>query len=734
MWGNNDTHKLPAGWFNLLLMAGMLAVCLFRVSDPLFLFGILSALLLLWEWSKNMLPFSWMDKMVAGILLYQILGIFLSVEPVSGFLAAKTLFLSAIFYFLLRTKFRSLPKIETFLFVFCILIALLCGVAFITFLLFRSGCAYAELPCLYDFRYLYKPLGYLSNVWGTLLTGFTGIVLLAVHLDGSKKHFGFYLFLLPLLMWNIAVSFSRGVYISFAVLLLLYLAFLAFSRISKAQKKGIWAALLLPLLISGFIHRQDVFKTLQLNKTLSQQRSIEGRIEAMSYSYELLRASPFTGTGAGTYSQVINEYRYEDDNSSFTNFAPNGYTQLLVEQGILGFTAWGALFATVFVAVFKKRKDSSIAVVTGIVLAAVLIREATFPVLLESGGLQLSIFTVLAIFQNTLPDRKPRQMSKYFRYFPVAALSAALLICAYSIYYSMNEQNNQRALSAMEAGKPEEAEKYISKTSERTPYLINRSLIYQALYKSTRDTSLLNSAESCLRKAALKNPHDVMISYYLSSVLREKGDKEQAISILAELAQKFPNKSLYQLAAFDVLYQRGEPEQALPRLAQAVELSPALLDSPYLKNILSKDSSLSELLKINLIHDISAEKSAKKSAEKFTVDPIFLARSGKILLSFAREAEAEQRLEKAILLLPNLAYPYYYLSRIKNSQNHSKQSKIYLKQFVLLYFNILSKDMIDRTIYSGKIEKLLSSKNYFTDNSYTAKFQSWYHTVIIMNQ
>jgi tetratricopeptide (TPR) repeat protein len=204
---------------------------------------------------------------------------------------------------------------------------------------------------------------------------------------------------------------------------------------------------------------------------------------------------------------------------------------------------------------------------------------------------------------------------------------------------------------------------------------------------------------------------------------------------LSELAYfgehlQFPNKSLYQLAAFDMLYQRGEPEQALPRLAQAVKLSPALLDSPYLKNILSKDSSLSESLKSNLLHDISAEKSAEQSA----VDPIFLARSGKILLSFARKEEAEQRLEKAILLLPNLAYPYYYLSRIKNSQNHSKQSKIYLKQFVLLYFNALSKDMIDRTIYSGEIEKLLSSKNHFTDNSYTAKFQSWYHTVSIMNQ
>ncbi|MDR0507250.1 MAG: O-antigen ligase family protein, partial [Dysgonamonadaceae bacterium] len=717
----HDAHKLQAGWFDLLFIGGLVAIILFRVNEPMFLFGVLSALFLLWKWKKNPVPFTWVDKSIIVILIYQILNIFFSVEPLSGFFAIKTLVFSIIFYFLLRTGINRSPKIETFLFVFCFLIALLCCVALITFLLFRATCVYVEFTELYDFRYLYKPLGYLSNVWGTLLVGFTGIVLLALHLDNQKKtHFYFYLVLFSLLLWNIVVSFSRGVYISTAVLLVLYLVFLISSSISKMQKRGILIALLFPLLISGFINKQDVIKTLQFNKTLSQQRSIENRVENMSFSYELLKENPLTGTGAGTYSLVINEYRYEDDNNSFTNFAPNGYTQLLIEQGVLGFIFWGLLFVIVFITIFKKRKDSQVAIITGIIFVAVLMREATFPVLLESGGFQLLIFTVLAISQNMLSCKETHKTSKYIRYFPVTTLGIAILICTYSIHCTIDEDNNQKALYAMNTGKLEEAEKYISKTSERTPYLINRSLICKELYKNTQDTSFLNKAENYLRKAALKNPYDMMINFYQAFILREKGEKKQALAILTELTQKFSNKSLYRLAVFDILYQDGEPERAIPHLAQAVELSPDLLSSSYLQDILMKDKLLSESLKNDLLHTALIEKTVS--------DPVLLAKSAKILLSFGFEKEAKSYLEKAIKQLPNLIYPYYYLCMIETKQHNSEQSMIYLKKFVFLYSSILSKDIIDKTVNSGEIAKLLSNRRYFTDNSYMAKFQTWYRS------
>jgi O-antigen ligase len=724
---NNETYKLPSGWLELLFLTGIAFIGLCQIHDPLFLFGILSALFLFWKGRKSSFQFSGIDLFLILLYLYQIVNLFFSANPVSGFFAIKTFTFSIIFYFLLRICLNSIPKIKKFLSVICFLIAVLCLVALITFLLFRSTCAYVEFNNLYDFRYLYRPIGYLSNVWGSLLIGFTGITLLSLHGGNSKKtKFFFLLLLLALLSVNMLVSFSRGIYMAFAVLLLLYLLFLVFSNTSRTLKMGILAALILPLGIAGLIQKQEVVKTLQFNQSLSQQRSIAGRVDAMSFSYELLKKSPLTGAGAGTYSQVINEYKYEDDDNSFTNFAPNGYTQLLVEQGIFGLVLWGIFFVSVFITIFKKRKNSPAAFITAIILFTVLIREATFPVLLESAGLQLLIFSILVVFQNTLPNKEEDQSSKYSRYFPATIACITLLIGAYSVYFMTDDHNNRKALSAIEAGNGEAAEKFICKTTERTPYLINRSLILSELYKNTGDTLYLNRAENCLQKAKLKNPHDGMIRYYLASVWQKKGNQEAALSILTELTQKFPNKSLYQLSIFNLLYNSRQQEKAFPYLLQAVKLSPGLLDNSYIKDVLSTDSITNESLKNSLLQDISLEKS--------TEDPVRLAKSGKIFLSFGLEKEAKECLEKAVLLLPNLIYPRYYLSKIEMSQNNPRQSMVYMKQFIYLYSGSLSKDGIDKIAYSNEIEKLVIAKKDFIDNSYPAKFQTWYHSSTILKQ
>jgi hypothetical protein len=62
------------------------------------------------------------------------------------------------------------------------------------------------------------------------------------------------------------------------------------------------------------------------------------------------------------------------------------------------------------------------------------------------------------------------------------------------------------------------------------------------------------------------------------------------------------------------------------------------------------------------------------------------------------------------------------------TRNNPEQSIIYLKQFVFLSSNSLSKEMIDKTIRSGKTEKSFMAGKNFTDNSYTTKFRTWYHS------
>lgn len=722
MLGNSETYRLPDGWLDLLFMGGLAAVTLFGVRDPLFLFGALSALLLLWRWRKNPQPFSWIDKAIAGILLYQMLHIFFSIAPTSGFFATKTFLFSVLFYFLLRTGLSSLPKIESFLLVCCILIVLLCTVALVTFLLFRSTCAHVGFSGLYDFRHLYRPFGYLSNVWGSLLIGFAGIVLSSLHLTrrGGARFF-FILLTLALLLWNMVVSFSRGVYLSFGVLLFLYVIFLIFSKIALRRKVCILVALTIPLLAAGFMHRDDVVKTLRFNRLLSQQRSISSRVEAMSFSHELFKKSPLTGYGAGTYPQVINEYRYENDHNSFTSFAPNGYTQLLTEQGLTGAALWGILFVALSAAIFRRRKATPLAALTGIVLVAMLIREATFPVFGGTGGAQLLFFILPAALQHTLPAAENRSGAKRARYFPVAMLGIVALFCAYSACCTAAEQNNRKALLSIETGDVEAAEKYIGKTPESTPYLINRSVIYRKLYGKTKDPLYLHRAEKCLHQAAEKNPCDPMIACYRAGVVRAKGEHDAALRILTELTEKFPNKSHYQLATFDMLYGSNRQENALKYLLQAVKLSPGLLDGAYLKNILLGDSTLSESLRSALWQDVANGMPAK--------DPVLLAKNGKISLALGHEKEAKQYLREAVSLLPNLIFPHYCLYKIETNQDSSSLKGLtYLKQFVFLSSGTISKVMVDKAVLSGKIEELFVANQGISDNSYATKFQTWYQS------
>jgi O-antigen ligase len=722
---DKEIHKLPFGWVDLFFLTGIAFVGLCQMKDPLFLFGILSAVFLFWKREKGYFRFSVPDQLLILLWLHEIINLFFSVEPLSVFFAAKMFTFSVIFYFLIRVCLNNKSKIIAFLSVICFLIFVLCLVALITFLLFRSTCAYIELGNLYDFRYLYKPLGYLSNVWGSLLIGFIGIVFFSLHYCSlNKTKFFFLTLLLALLFWNIIISFSRGVYIAFAFLFFSYLLFLVFSDISRRQKIWMIAVLVFPIVLAGTVHKQDVVRTLQFNQSLSQQRSISGRIDAMSFTFPLLKESLAIGTGAGTYSQVINEYRYEDDEIGFTNFAPNGYTQLLVEQGILGLILWGIFFVAIFVTVFKERKGSSISIIVGITLVSVLIREATFPALLGCTGFQMSIFIILAIFQNNIlkKEKKENMGQRNGQYFSIIIFFITFSIGAYSVYFMIDDQNNRKALSATEVGNWETAEKFISKTTERTPYLINRSLIFIKLYEKTGDTLYLNRAENCLQKALLKNPRDKMIYYYRALVLRKKGNREASLSILTDLAQKFSNRSLYQLSVFDWLYEEEKTENALPYLLQAVKLSPSLLDSPYLNNILGKDSLINHSLKNGLLQYSSLKENLN--------DPIFLARSGKIFLSFGMEKEARQRLEESIRLLPNLIYPRYYLSKIEMNRNDPGK-QIYLKQFVFLYSGLLSKDEIDKIVYAGEAEKSVTEKKDFADNSYPAKFQTWYHVSLM---
>jgi tetratricopeptide (TPR) repeat protein len=270
---------------------------------------------------------------------------------------------------------------------------------------------------------------------------------------------------------------------------------------------------------------------------------------------------------------------------------------------------------------------------------------------------------------------------KRFPFFPLCATMATLLIGGFSVFHLINEQNNRKAMLAFEAADLENAEAHIRKTTKRVPFLINQSIIDRACYKKTNHQSYLEDAENCLEKALSLNSHDNMIRYHIALVLQEQGKNAASLLILKDLASRFPEKSLYQLSVFDALYKSGQYEASFPSLLQSVKSSPNLLNSRYLNDLLSEDVTMKEWLHNELLRDISKETVS---------DPVILAKHGSLFLSLGFENEAKKCLEQALLLLPNLVYPYYYLSEIEANQKNNEQAMIYLKKFVFLSFGSIS--------------------------------------------
>jgi tetratricopeptide (TPR) repeat protein len=725
----SDTIRLPAYWLDLVVGVFMFLVAVCKVNDPVFLFGILPAIFPVWKCSKHPVKISWLDVGILLVWLYYLAMIFLSCEMLRSFLAFRRITFGVVYYFILRICFDDARKIKSLLWADTLIIGLLCIVATVSFFLFKGASEYVGFTNLYDFRHLYKPLGYLSNIWGSLLIGFLGMsVLSMIFLRDNKAKLVVLSVVFILILFGLVVSFSRGVYISCALLLLSLSVYLIFSKMPAVKKGVICVAVLLPLIFFGVLYGNDVGKTFRFNETLSQQRSISGRVEAMQATGELFKESPLFGAGAGTYSLVINDYRYEDDKNEFTNFAPNAYVQLLTEQGTVGLLIWSFPAFIFFLTAFRNRKKSVVPVAVAVFVAVILIREATFPVFLDTAGFQLSVFTLLAFFQHTPANqlRQPNIAPSCVRCLFVFLLAMAVLSGIVSCFNLMQERHNREALSALKNGDPEAAKNYLEKTTDRIPYLFNKSAVYLTLYKQGKERFYLDKAKNELRKAILKNPHDAMLQYAMAHIYQEEGNRDSALYVIVNLTERFPNKSLYRLAAFKMLYQSGQSETAIPHLMQTIKLSPAILDSPYWEELKKTDSEFIQSVADSLMMDISDFMTKKASS-----DPILLAGYGKILLSLGRAQEAKQLLEQAIALLPNLMYPRYYLSKIEINKKNEKRGLMYLKQYVFLSLGVPSKKLIAQAVKSDEIDQRVANRD-FVGNNYKTKFESWYRSSPIL--
>lgn len=229
-----------------------------------------------------------------------------------------------------------------------------------SFFVFRSSVLEAGFEDTYHFRFLFRPLGYITNIWAEVLLMVSGWICLMRRWSVPLQ----FLCLLAILL-----SFSRGAYVALGIYLLFALLFFP-----KAEKLRLWLPAVAAMLLVAVLLPKEMHTTLQMNRTASQQQSTESRISGTAAAWQAFTERPLMGYGNGNYTYAVDAITGQDSTKPFTSIAPSLPVQLLVEKGICGTLVY--LFAGIMIVrtlwQHRKKPDSRIIAAT---LLAVLVKD-----------------------------------------------------------------------------------------------------------------------------------------------------------------------------------------------------------------------------------------------------------------------------------------------------------------------------------------------------------------------
>lgn len=669
----------------------------FYVYDPFFIRGLFLSLFLSFLMKKRKIRFSSIDGCLLLIFLFSGISFYTATNinaEITAFVQSSYILL---YYFVLRFWLEGMKEIRGLLSGYVVCIGLLSILATAFFYQFLKDVHEMEFSSLYDFRFLFQPLGVPSNEWASLQILFGGITLLALHYCRDMKRRKWIVRVGILVFLQILWSFSRGMYLSMLVWGIGIL-FIARKTIMRRGYRQVLGTSFLVLIVFLFVYPQEVKQTLKMNETVSQQRSIDSRLNMWNLTDTIIKDYPW-GTGSFTYPMVMDKYLQQDNRAEgYSSYATNLISQLLVEKGVIGFILY-LFFAVVVLFYVVQRKEKKIWLVF-IILLVFLFREQTFSVFLNSTRVQLLIYTLLALMQVSLVDEFQNEGKQrwHFYFLPLLIWGTCLMS---NLWIDRNNRLNAKSCLAAQNEEWNKAVDEIEKTERIAPYLINRGLVYLNLYDSLSDEQYLEKADIVLEEAQKQNPYDVQPDYYRLMIRdREKGKEGKNLPELKRLAARYPDKLLYKWTLYEWYYRKQDWGNAATSLKDCVLEVPRILDAKYWKKKTAEDADfirdVESLLKIEI---------AKEPVE----DPVVWAKYGSVSLKLGNLFLAEKYLEGALNRLPNLSMAWHNLGKLAEMKGEKAASTLYKKRANILGVRV-EKFELDRLL----------------DGSYNFRFRIWY--------
>lgn len=697
MLDKNENKKIQ--WLGIILVTIAITMRLFRMDDSYLV--ILPCLLLITTWQNRKFQYTPIDIILMCITIYDIIGYFL--HPMSGIKGTNTSVIAFLCYWLLRHFFCMKGGIELFFkCIFCpIIIALILALA--AFMIFLHSVYNAGFIEIYSFRFLFTPLGYITNVWSCICIAFLGVLSMGLLYISRWK----VAFCLAIVITSVAIliSFSRGAFIACGIYLLIIL-------ISTCTIKSKLILLITSFCLLGsiwFFFPKETNTTLAMNQTVTQKQSTEGRIKAIEKSFRICQDHLYIGTGYGSYSRTMDKLLGQDSTKTFTSYAPNIIIQLLIEKGIIGLILYGTLAITVLHRWITRRKKAKTWLVCGCLLA-IYIKELTMSTLLMEPILYFLFYILLALLQldetSTKHSIKTLEYEKYAMFLlgfvSYAILEVSILRKEYNI------KKNKQGIEAYNSSIYSKSISLFEDTPKLMPFHINRGMLAFSILNNSLSTEYLEQTEFILARDAQP---DVFVLYLRAKLLRQNGRTEEALALLQMLTDTYPRNSLYLYELASLLIDKGKKTESIPFLSNALWLSPRLLHSSYINNLFSKDS----LFRKEVIDNVTLQLAEKEDT------PNAYARYGYFAYYTDQKQRAFTSLQKAVALQPGLFTPWMLLGNLHQEEGNGKEAEACFRKYNLLSKGAFSND--NRALHKMKRN---SSEGKLLFSGYAMKFKSWY--------
>lgn len=691
--------KQIAGAVSLLALLFLLPYL--YADDPYFITGLMLALFLCFSLKKREGEITWnyVDAGVVLFLVYDWISLFFTPNLAGCAGQFRMTFFCVSYYFVLRLWCDRAERWRVLLETYVVCIGIFSLLALSYFFLFRQTVRELGFSDLYDFRFMLCPLGVVNNEWASLQLLFGGVVAVAWHYCRGRKTRLLLAVVGVLIFLQALWSFSRGVYLSL-FLLSVGMFLLLWKRL---RDRAVIAGILLFAVIAGTVFvtsRSDVMRTLKMAETVSQQRSIDTRLNTWAVTGDIVKAYPW-GVGNGNYQIVADRYwKGEKGNEAYASYAMNLVSQLVVEKGWIGLLLYGGTFVLLCLSVIRKK--GRVVWLAWLFLVVYLFREQTFSAFFSSIRVQWLFFTLLAVTQVSVYKLR-------IRYLSVVPVVVWLLCLSALLQWREKSKYNSAFLAAVETKDWNKIEQEAGRLGGIAPLLLNRALYYWSRYTETADEKALEQAKEDIGEARRLDPYDVQLEFY---------DELLSSADLELLAKTYPHKLMFSWEAYKQADRLLNREKSSLLLADCVLLDPRIMDTGYWESLSLSDPGFVEEVSDELLKRIRNARNA---------DPVILAKMGSVALKLDELDWAEDRLTAALALLPNLSMAWFNLGVVKERKRENEAALLCKKRGIVLGTRaIVSGDGWKRYLHTGPQETVGEDVTQRIVASYTFRFQAWY--------